>query len=217
MNCLYVFVDESGNLDFSQKGTQHYVLAAVTARSPFESSNQLQRLKYELVALGTSGESYQHFHASEDKQEIRDKVVGVINALNNIKVNYIIAEKCKTHPTYQNSKFYALLGSALVKYILIVHKDSPYDKVIIIFDKALTNNERNNFLKVAKPKLKEIGKPYAIYFHQTMSDFNGQIADYFAWAKYVSLERNEKRPLESVGKIECQTFDIFSSGGTKYY
>ncbi len=217
MNCLYVFVDESGNLDFSRKGTQYYVLAAVTARAPIESSNILQRLKYELVANGNGGEEYQHFHASEDRQEIRNRVFGLLNALNNIKVNYIIAEKSKTHPTHQNSKFYALLGSALVKYLLKVHKDSPYDKVIIIFDKVLTNNERNNFLKVAKPKLKEIGKPYAIYFHQTMSDFNGQIADYFAWAKYVSLERNEKRPLESVANIECHSFDIFSSGETKYY
>lgn len=31
MSTLYVFLDESGNLDFSRGGTEHYVLAAVTS------------------------------------------------------------------------------------------------------------------------------------------------------------------------------------------
>lgn len=216
-NCLYVFVDESGNLDFTSKGTRHYVLAAVTAWSPLDSSSALQKLKYKLIALGNGGDEYQCFHASEDRQGVRDQVFDLINNLQNINVNYIYAEKNKTHPSYQNSKFYSLLGSALAKYLLIVNKQSPYEKVIIIFDKALPNKDRNNFLKEVKPKLKNVGKPYAIYFHQTMSDFNGQIADYFAWSKYISLERNEKRPLESISNIPSQSFDIFSKGENRYY
>ena len=217
MNCLYVFVDESGNLDFSPSGTKFYVLAAVTARSPLDSSQSLQKLKYQLLAQSNGGRDYQHFHASEDAQTIRDIVFTSLNTLTNIQINYIIAEKRKTHVTYRNASFYGLLGSALVKYLLKVHSNSPYEKVVIIFDQALPNKEENNFLKTAKPALKEIGVPYAIYFHRTMSDFNGQIADYCAWAKYVSLERNEMRPLDSIGNIPSETFDIFSSGTTYYY
>ena len=217
MNCLYVFVDESGNLDFSPSGTKYFVLAAVTARSPLDSSQSLQKLKYQLLAENTGGREYQHFHASEDKQSIRDSVFIALNSLVNIQINYIVAEKRKTHPTYQNANFYGLLGSALVKYLLKVHRNSPYEKVVIIFDQALPNKEENNFLKTAKPALKEIGVPYAIYFHRTMSDFNGQIADYCAWAKYVSLERSEMRPLDSISNIRSETFDIFSSGATYYY
>lgn len=78
MKNLFIFLDESGNLDFSKKGTSHFVLAAVTALQPIKSSAKLQDLKYELL---TEGEDIQHFHASEDKQIIRDKVFQVINGL----------------------------------------------------------------------------------------------------------------------------------------
>ncbi len=50
-----------------------------------------------------------------------------------------------------------------------------------------------------------------------MSDFNGQIADYCAWAKFISLERGEMRPLESISNIPQEVFDIFSKGTTYYY
>jgi hypothetical protein len=216
-NCLYVFIDESGNLDFSSKGTKFFVLAAVTAREPLASSQSLQALKYSLLRRGIGGDEYQYFHASEDTQVVRDEVFNTVTSLQNINVNYLYAEKRKTHPKYQNEKFYTLLGSALVKYLLKVHQTSPYERVIIIFDQALTKKSQGGFLKAVKPELKTIGTPYAIYFHRTMSDFNGQIADYCAWAKYVSLERSEQRPINSLSTLSPSSFDIFANGDTYYY
>ena len=217
MNCLYIFVDESGNLDFSSSGTKYFVLSAVTAVSPIESSNKLQQLKYDLLSQGTGGRDFEFFHASEDRQATRDKVFESISQMNSIKINYIIAEKRKTNPEYHNSDFYSLLGSALTKYLLIKYKKSDYQKIVIVFDQALSKKEQNNFLKEIKPKLKEIGTPYAIYFHRMISDFNGQIADYCAWAKYVSLERGEFRPLEAIKNTPKEVFDIFAKGDTFYY
>lgn len=48
-NTLYVFIDESGNMDFSEKGTKHFVLAAVTTTNPLASSSILQSLKYKYL------------------------------------------------------------------------------------------------------------------------------------------------------------------------
>ena len=45
MNTLFIFLDESGNLDFSPKGTAHFVLAAVTALQPIQSSSEDRPLK----------------------------------------------------------------------------------------------------------------------------------------------------------------------------
>lgn len=217
MNCLYVFIDESGNLDFSPKGTRFFVMSAITAIAPLVSSNKLQDLKYRLLATNNGGSEFQCFHASEDSQYIRDQVFSEIATMNSIKINYIYAEKKKTHPKYQNEKFYGLLGEALTKYLLLKNGGGDYHKVIIIFDQAISKKEQGNFLKEIKPVLKEIGKPYAIYFHRTMSDFNGQIADYCAWAKYVFLERGEMRPLEEIKNIPQDSFDIFRNGTTFYY
>jgi hypothetical protein len=218
MKCLYVFVDESGNLDFTPKGTKYFVLSAITATTPIKSSNILQGLKYDLLAEGSGGSELECFHASEDSQAVRNAVFEKIATLDSIHINYIIAEKRKTNPSRQGANFYRLLGSALTKYLLLKYRENnEYRKIVIVFDQVLPNKERGNFLKEIKPILKAIGKPYAIYFHKMISDFNGQIADYCAWAKYVELERGELRPMEAIENISKDVFDIFSSGDRYYY
>ncbi|HEX8389867.1 MAG TPA: hypothetical protein VF597_00410 [Candidatus Saccharimonadales bacterium] len=88
---------------------------------------------------------------------------------------------------------------------------------MIVFDKALTKKDQKAFLGELKPELKKLGKPYRIYFHRTLSDFNGQLADYLAWSKYVSLERNELRPLTALGDLPMTDFDMFRRGTREWY
>jgi Protein of unknown function (DUF3800) len=212
---LYIFLDESGNLDFSKSGTAHYVLAAVVTTSPLEQSRAIQKLKYEMLERGIDIEG---FHASEDKQVTRNLVLEKIGSMSNsMKVHFIHAQKDKTHPSLRKSSmFYGKLGTILVKYIVVGQYEN-IDKVMVVFDKALTKKEQNAFLGEIKPALKKIGKPYHIYFHRTLSDFNGQIADYFAWSKYVSLERGELRPLASLSNVTKTSFDLFERGTKIWY
>ena len=215
MKTLYIFLDESGNFDFTRGGTNHFLISAVTALHPMNSSQALQKLKYELLELGHDVDC---FHASPDSQVVRDFVFTVINSLDNIKINYLYADKHKAHPSLHSpEKIYSLFGKTLLKYIFKSWTASQYDEIIIIFDKALTNKQQKAFLGVVKPELKATGKRYRIYFHKTMADFNAQIADYSAWAKYVSLERGEMRPLASIERIPIESLDIFRTGTTKYY
>ena len=44
-NALFVFVDESGNFDFSALGTRHFVMSAVAATAPLESASILHNLR----------------------------------------------------------------------------------------------------------------------------------------------------------------------------
>lgn len=214
---LYIFLDESGNLDFSAKSgaTKYYVLSAVTTTNPLATAQELQSLKYVHLKDDTDIES---FHASEDKQAIRDSVFLRLQRMSNtLKVHYIYAQKNKTYPALQSSgAFYAKLGTTLIKFIM-EWKASAYSEVIIVFDKALKNKDQKAFLGEMKPALKKIGKPYHIYFHKTLLDFNGQIADYFAWSKYVELERGEKRPMEALSGISMTHFDLFARGKKEWY
>jgi hypothetical protein len=52
------------------------------------------------------------------------------------------------------------------------------------------------------------GRPHLLCFHRTMSDFNAQIADYCSWARYVSLERGEGRPMGSLSKLNIAEYQI---------
>lgn len=214
-NALFVFVDESGNLDFSPSGTRFYVLAAVATTNPILSASLLQELKYKHLR---SSDDIEIFHASEDRQRVRNEVIETISTMKNmIHVHYIYAQKNKTHPKIQDAPaFYAKLGAAIMKFI-IGYRSDGYDKVIIIFDKCLRGKAQSAFLKEVKPKLKTLGKPYQIYFHRVLSDFNGQIADYCAWSKYVSLEKGEMRPITAIQGVEASSFDLFERGRTEYY
>jgi len=212
---LYIFIDESGNFDFSPGGTRHFVLSAVTALDPLVSSQKLQALKYKLLSDGVDVDC---FHASPDPQVVRNAVFNEIEKLTNIRINYIYAVKQKTHPSYQSPEaFYALFGKTLLKYVFSGWMAAQYQQIIVVFDKALTNKQQKSFLRVVKPELKAIGKPYKIYFHPTMADFNGQIAGYTAWARYVELERGERRPINKLKGIPATDFDIFRRGKTNYY
>lgn len=212
---LYIFLDESGNLDFSPSGTKHYVLAAVTTTNPLATAQELQSLKYSHLKDDVD---IQYFHASEDKQHVRDKVIDRLQRMTNtLKVHYIYAQKNKAYPALQYSaSFYGKLGTTLIKFIL-EWKATPYTEVVIVFDKALPKKDQKAFLGEIKPALKKIGKPYHIYFHQTLLDFNGQIADYFAWSKYVSLEKGEMRPLNSLSGVSMTHFDLFARGKKEWY
>ena len=46
---LYIFLDESGNLDFSDSGSRYFVLTSVSTRRPFPFSSALDDFKYDCL------------------------------------------------------------------------------------------------------------------------------------------------------------------------
>lgn len=149
---LYVFLDESGNLDFSPGGTKNYVLAAVVTDNPLASSQELQDLKYDHLRSDVDTE---YFHASEDKQTVRNAVIARLQRMTNtVNVHYIHAQKNKTNPSLQNTPaFYGKLGTTLIKFI-VQWRSSNYDEIVIVFDKALHAKDQRAFLGQIKPELK---------------------------------------------------------------
>ena len=93
---LYLFIDEAGNFDFSQKGTKYFVLSCMSTFKPIEERDKLFNFRYELLADGINQE---FFHATEDKQIVRDKVFEIITTLkDDIEVHTVIAQKNKANP-----------------------------------------------------------------------------------------------------------------------
>ena len=80
MAYLYVFIDESGNYDFSPTGTRHWVLTSAMTDDVHPGVVDLYDLKHKLIDQGTNLE---YFHAAEDRQAVRDEVFGIIKQLTN--------------------------------------------------------------------------------------------------------------------------------------
>lgn len=217
MDTLYIFLDESGNFDFSLTGTKHLVMCAYSTTEPQQHTLDLQMLKYQILAQGYEQEC---FHATEDRQFVRDEVYKIIKQSRNSTYDIVYLEKNKTHPLKQNKKvLYTLIVGALLTYIFgrIQRSNQQIDQIIIVVDQALTNKEQGYLKSLIKPRLKSTGMPYKLYFFQTKSDPNGQIADYGAWGKYVSLERNELRPIRQIQHLISNDFDVFRRGTRRYY
>ena len=195
---LFVFIDESGNFDFSNKGTRHFVLGAVVTTEPAVSAGQLIRLRYQLL---TDGLDQKYFHASEDRQFVRDKVFEVVAQLSQIRFCAASTDKSELGEHQQSaSVLYSIAGGSLIARVMEICLELGKPELVLIFDKALRASEEKALLKAIKPALKLAGIRYKVYFQNVKFDSNGQIADYVAWANYVALERKEFRPLQALNK-----------------
>jgi hypothetical protein len=113
---LYIFADEAGNLDFSSLGTRYFIGAAVTMRD-WSVGVQLLDLRHKLALQGAelldAG-----FHATEDKQVVRNAVYQLIRSVP-LEVDAVILDKRKTYPRIARNEayFYQLAWHLLFKYM----------------------------------------------------------------------------------------------------
>jgi len=231
--CLFIFIDESGNFDFSPTGTKYFVLTAASTLVPLNNREKLHRLRYQVL---TEGVNQEYFHATEDSQEIRDKVfelIGNLGSCNDFLVDSIVAQKNKAHPSLYSefyvknglliakktgAEFYRIVCQTLLQYIFRRFEFSDVNKIIIVMDSPFTENKRQLILKSLKTYLKKnFNKPFNIYFHQSKADINCQIADYCGWAIYVKNERQEKRPINQIKNKIKSEFEIFKKGLLEHY
>ena len=233
---LYIFIDEAGNFDFTPNGTKFFVLTAITTTQPLKSRNYFLELKYKLLKTGFNQE---YFHATEDKQEVRDLIFNKIKELDDFDIDCVLAQKNKTNPSlyiehdacqkedgkiilktiHYEEKFYKLISQTLLQYIFSRYQNfNTVDEIVVVLGSLFTNKKRGYILKSLRQYLKlKFKKPFYIYFHRACADINCQLADYCGWAVFVKIERNERRPSEVISKKLKSRFDIFARGDTEYY
>ena len=216
---LYIFLDEAGNFDFTLKGTKYFLLGAITKERPFRAGHQLSELKYDLVEEGIDTE---YFHASEDQQATRDEVFEIIcNNLDGVRYDAVVVEKRKTGSALQSiEKFYPKMLGYLLKYIVEGHELASYEEIIVFTDRIPVSNKRKAVEKTIKQTLARMlpkSIRYRIYHHESKSNFDLQIADYFNWAVYRKWARQDLRSYRLIQPVIQSEFDIFQTGNTYYY
>lgn len=216
---LYIFLDEAGNLDFSNTGTKYFLLTAVTKERPFNAYKELTELKYDLVELGTEIE---YFHAAEDRQAVRNQVFEIIQRnLTGVRLDSLIVEKNKTGPALRaEERFYPEMMGYLLRYILKGCKLDDYREVIVFTDSIPVGRKRDAVTKAVKHVLAEklpVTARYRVIHHASKSNFDLQIADYCNWAIFRKWERGDPRSYDLVKTVLKSEFEIFQSGTTRYY
>lgn len=218
-NCLYIFLDEAGNFDFSQGGTEYFVLTSLTKERPFEAYKPLTELKYDLIELGIDLE---YFHAAEDQQATRNRVFDIIEShLTEARLDSLIIEKRKTGPSLQNGiRFYPEMLGYLLKYVLNGMNLANMSEVVIVTDRIPIARKRQAVEKAVKKTLARMlpqNVPYRVLHHDSKSNVDLQIADYCNWAIYRKWSRQDERSYVKIKKAVKSEFPIFQNGTKNYY
>lgn len=215
---VYIFLDEGGNLDFSQTGTKYFSLSSVTLKRPFKTHTELDTYKYDLIDYGIDIE---YFHCSEDNSYIKRKVFLMIENLENIKIDSVIVEKSKTMIHLQEiDAFYPKMLGYLLKYALEQSHQENIKEFVIITDSIPVKKKKEVIRKTIQKTLKEaINKniKYRICHHKSMAHYNLQIADYCNWAIFKKWESGGNIFYDKIKKLIRSEFDIFKGGQTRYY
>jgi hypothetical protein len=221
-------LDESGNFDFSSKGSKYFTLTSVAMLRPFEMAYPLNALKYDLIENEELEETRdgEYFHASEDRQSVRNKVFSIIKKnISKIQIDSLIVEKRKTMTPLQSvHKFYPEMLRYLLKYPLnrIILKDygvGEFMGVIFITDSLPINKNKRSVEKSIKLAVKSFlpKTPYKIFHHLSQSSMELQIVDYCSWAIFKKWERGDTRSYDLIKEGVRSEFDIFERGSNYYY
>jgi hypothetical protein len=215
----YIFLDEGGNLDFSPSGTKYFTLTTVTTSRPFLLYGPLSDLRYDLIEFGLDLE---YFHATEDRQPVRDKVFAELaKKLSDLRIDSLVVEKSKTGPALRAlDKFYPTMLGYLLRYLFEGEAIKNCDEVVVITDSLPVSHKRQAIEKAVKITLQEMlpsGTPYRLLHHSSKACLYLQIADYVNWAIYRKWDLNDLRSYDLISKSVQSEFEIFREGMTHYY
>jgi hypothetical protein len=227
LNRLFVYIDESGNFDFSPKGTAYYTFTALMTYLPLKYLTEINQLQLAIlsgdVLPGLSAEYLdkvvsKQFHATEDKQPVRDLFFGLIGGMDNFWVNSIVIRKNRTHPSLRvPAKFYSKFLGSLMSYVFQAYR---FSSLCIFVDGCAVEKNKDTFKKSVIGELhkRDPEIKFNIYFPPSASYGSLQIVDYINWAIYRKWDGGDLRSYELIKKyLKSPERDIFQNGDTDFY
>jgi hypothetical protein len=225
---LFLYLDESGNYVFSKRGSEFLIFTALATDNPYTLQYQLCELEKRLRKGKVMPVESECFHATEDKQAVRDEVFSVLKGCAGFTVDSVIVEKNKTNPSLrEEAALYKKAYHSLLGYIF--QKYQNVEKVLIFIDAAPVKKQRHAFEKGIKESLSEIldkeriGKEikYYIQYLPTVSSYGLQAVDYCSWALKKKWgdwgEKIDLRPYNSIVDKVKSELEVLKAGKTKYY
>lgn len=218
-NTIYMFIDESGNFDYSKKGTQYYVFTCLTLSRPFEFIEYCDEYKHRLLE---NKRDISRFHCAEDNRHVRKEVFGIIaRNLNAFRFDSLVIEKSKCNPSIREIEiFYPKMFGYLLKYICSQNILRGSQRLVIITDKIPVPKNRKLIERGIKSTLVDVmpsNISYSIYHHQSASHYGLQLVDYGNWSIFRKWESEDTQFYDLIKPSIKSEFDIFSRGNTHYY
>jgi len=191
---IFLFADEAGNFDFSSKGSRYFIVAGVTM-ADWSVGAKLLDLRHELC-FQTEDLREEGFHATEDRQHIRDKVFALIRELD-LRIDAVVLDKHKAYKrlTENEAYFYQLAWHFLLRNV--ARQLSKEDNLLIVAGSLGTKHRRMLFKQALDSASEQhiLNTSWRVSFWKAFSHPCLQVADYCAWAIQRWKEKNDKRSL----------------------
>jgi hypothetical protein len=194
--CLYIFLDEGGNLDFAASGTKYFTLTSVCTERPFTTCHDSGKYKFDLIEYGFD---FSYFHCTQDNRHVRQRVFGIIREnIADLRVDSLITEKSRTALTLQApEEFYPRMLGHLIRHVAERKREelAAMKELIVITDTIPINKKRAAVEKGVKTVLKKMLPPgcrFRVLHHASMSNMGLQLADYCNWAIFRKWESGDR-------------------------
>ncbi len=146
---MYVYIDESGDLGFSEKSSRFFIVAYMILDHPFEISKVMKRLLKKLHERKEYARRCNELKYSNSKHAVRQIVLEKICKCN-IKIGFVVLDKAKVKPELKE-KPTLLYNYVIVNHVMknILPELTSSDKLYIIVDKSLRRINEEAFNKYA--------------------------------------------------------------------
>ncbi len=209
----YIFLDESGNFDFSVNGTRYFVLTSVSMKRPFRWLKPMDDFKYDCIEYGLDS---QYFHCTDDNKHVRGKVFNVIgDHLEDVAIDSLVVEKRRISPAlWEDRRLYPEMLGYLLKFVVPRELDTDANEVIVITDAIPVSKRRRvveKAVRITLTKMLPFGMKYRILHHDSRSHYGLQVADYCCWAVFRKLQTGETAYFDRIRSAVRSEFDIFET------
>lgn len=215
----YIYADEAGDFEFAKKHnvSKYYIICTAVLEDP-TYGHQLLDLRRDLIWKGESLLDY--FHASEDKQSVRDAVFDLIRSAP-ISVGATILEKSKAQPQirpdkvrfYKHAWYFHLSGVA-------PKVATPGDEILFTTASIGTKKEQATFTAAVNDVVQQRvyrATEYKTHFCPSMADPCLQIVDYCTWAIQRKWERGDDRSYKIISHLINHEYETWAAGKVHYY
>ena len=186
MNPIYIYLDESGDLGFNKKSSNHIVIALLITKNPFKVERCIKRIRLRKLKKKLKELPEIKFNKSNDI--IREKTLLCI-AKEPIELAYIVLDKDRVSPSRQNSK--QKIYNFITGYLM---RSLPYEnttKLKLIVDKRISNKVvRADFDRYVREKT-----GFKVDISHENSEYNKclQATDFIAGAIFRKYESGDCR------------------------
>jgi hypothetical protein len=217
----FIFTDEAGCFTFNRAPnvSRYFILCTVMMEDCSIATELLdlrRRLAWEGAELG------EYFHATTDKQSVRDEVFKTI-VEHDFTVQATIMEKSKAQDQVKESKptFYQYGYFYHFKYGPTADLN-PNSETLVTTASLGTRREKAAFQEAVAKVMRQTkrGKEWRADFMPCHADPCLQVADYCAWAiqrKWESKDQKDVRSYDLIKDRITYEFDLWSHGTTHYF